>query len=567
MQHTRRRFIGTATALSALALTGAAPPPDPRRWPVCATPPGAVRMSLPAFAADTKKVEALRKAIGTMKALPPSDHRSYFFQAAVHAYSDAQFKAELADDPKLKKVDKKYWNQCPHFGQSSADFVIWHRAYLHFFERTMRAAAQDDTLALPYWDYTKPDQRSFPQIYAPEYLDNAKKVKNTLFHPNREKAFVKGLLEVSSLVGLAEKTMAATTFFHQTGAPGLGGDDLDEDHTQVGLLEQRPHNDIHLAVGGVINSSNGAMAEITTAAFDPVFWAHHSSIDRIWQDWASRPGKSWGTGPGTEWFDDKRWVFLDADGTDVHLSRREAVMMLAAYDVSYPNQLAVPDAPPSPPPPPPPVATGPGAAAPTGGGADRNMGMPMTGTAPVTVGAAPPPKRGKPPRRPTERELLADHTPMIVTPHNSGRRLFGDPPAGAAHAGGIQQSTGGPTVPVLKAPELSDPRAKVLLELTDISFKLVPSSGFAVYLDSAGKPASEPVGDIDIFGATHGKAGGMSHMKTAQRFDVTNVVRKGTGPYTVRIEAYDLLVMKDGKAPRARADAVQIGAVRFVVIS
>src|SRR5689334_24588221 len=248
MQHTRRRFIGTATAVSALALTGAAPAPS-RPWPVCATPPGAVRLSLPAFAADMKRVDALRQAIAAMKALPASDHKSYFFQAAIHAYGDAQFRAALADDPKLKKVDKKYWNQCPHFGQSSGDFVIWHRAYLHFFERTLRAVAQDDTLALPYWDYTKPEQRNFPEIYAPEFLDNAKKVRNPLFHPNREKAFVKGLLEVSNLVGAAEKTMAATTFFHQTGAPGLGGDDLDEDHTQVGLLEQRPHNDIHLAVG------------------------------------------------------------------------------------------------------------------------------------------------------------------------------------------------------------------------------------------------------------------------------------------------------------------------------
>jgi hypothetical protein len=59
----------------------------------------------------------------------------------------------------------------------------------------------------------------------------------------------------------------------------------------------------------------------------------------------------------------------------------------------------------------------------------------------------------------------------------------------------------------------------------------------------------------------------MQHMKAAQRFDVTAIVRQGHGPYTVRIEAYDLLVMKDGKAPRSRPDAVQIGAVRFVVIS
>ncbi len=146
---TRRRFIGTATALAALSLA-----------PARAAVAGPVRMSLPAFASDATRVAALRNGIAAMKALPASDHRSYFFQAATHAYSDALLKPELKRDPGLKTVDRgKYWNQCPHFGQCSADFVIWHRAYLHFFERTLRAATGDESFALPYWDWT-----SLPQL-------------------------------------------------------------------------------------------------------------------------------------------------------------------------------------------------------------------------------------------------------------------------------------------------------------------------------------------------------------------------------------------------------------------
>ena len=63
---------------------------------------------------------------------------------------------------------------------------------------------------------------------------------------------------------------------------------------------------------------------------------------------------------------------------------------------------------------------------------------------------------------------------------------------------------------------------RVLLELTDISFKLVPSSGFAVFLDCAGRAAkTDPVGLIDIFGATHHgmeTMAGMNHLKATQRF-------------------------------------------------
>ena len=558
MRQTRRQFVGTAAAIAALSASGAR----------AAAPPGPARLSLAAFSDDPARVAALRKGVAAMKALPASDHRSWFFQAATHAYSPALLAAELKRDPKLKTIDKdKYWNKCPHFGQCSADFVIWHRAYLHFFERHLRDAAGDPTLALPYWDYTKPDQRIFPAIYAPDFLDPGKTQPNPLFHPNREKSFTRGLLEISAAIGEAPKTVGAATFFHEVGVPGFGGDHLDSDHTQIGLLEQRPHNDIHLAVGGVINSSNGAMAEITTAAFDPVFWVHHANVDRMWAEWSSRPGRSWGPAPSADWFDEKPWTFVDVDGSEHALSRRDAIQLMAAYDVSYADQLAVPLAAPAPPPPPPAMS-----AAPSGGGADRAV---VVGSAAPTAGApkpltaiAPRPPKA---RAPAERELLADNTPIVVTPHNAGHRLFGE----AAQAG-VGRNTSyalerAPRAPTLNAPELSNGTARVLLELTDITFKLVPSSGFAVFLDCAGRAATtDPVGLIDIFGATHHgmeAMAGMHRLKATQRFDVTAVVRQSPGPFTLRVEPYDLLVTHDGKSTRGRADAVTIGSVRFVVLT
>ncbi|MEA2195367.1 MAG: tyrosinase, partial [Solirubrobacteraceae bacterium] len=44
------------------------------------------------------------------------------------------------------------------------------------------------------------------------------------------------------------------------------------------------HNGVHVWVGGT-------MGAITTSAYDPVFWAHHTMIDRIWRLWQLRhPG-------------------------------------------------------------------------------------------------------------------------------------------------------------------------------------------------------------------------------------------------------------------------------------
>ena len=123
-----------------------------------------------------------------------------------------------------------------------------------------------------------------------------------------------------------------------------------------------------------------------------------------------------------------------------------------------------------------------------------------------------------------------------------------------------------PPSTALSAPELADGSTKVVLELSGIAFTLVPSSGFAVYLDSAGEaPSAEPVGLIDIFGATHHGAG-MAGMSAAQRFDVTRILRRSRGPYTLRVEPYTLLVTHEGKPTRSRTDAVKIASVRFVVI-
>jgi hypothetical protein len=518
MGQTRRQFVMGATALSVLAAGGG--------MLARATGGGPVRQSLGAFSADPARVASLRKGVAAMKALSATDKRSWFFWAATHAYSDALFDVEVKRDLELKTFDAgRYWNKCPHFGQCSADFVIWHRAYLHFFERALRAASCDATLALPYWDYGSEAGRGFPLIYANEFLDPAETQSNPLYHPNREQSFARGLVEISAAIGEAPKTVAAATFFHQIGQPGFAGDTLDGDHTQIGLLEQRPHNDIHLAVGGVIDSANGAMAEITTAAFDPVFWVHHANIDRLWAAWASAPGKDWGPLPSSDWFDERPWLFADENGNDVLISRGEAIAMLATYDVDYSNQLALAPVPVK-------------AEAPRGGAASADAPMPSVGAAPQAHRAIP--------HRPIERELLADANPLTVSPHRAGRRRLS------------------PTT-TLQAPAFAE-GARVLLELADIAFTLVPSSGFAVYLDpEAAAPATEPIGLIDIFGATHHAMAGMT-MPAAQRFDVTQVLRRSRGPFTLRVEPYSLLVTRDQQPARARADAVTIGKVRFVVL-
>ena len=67
---------------------------------------------------------------------------------------------------------------------------------------------------------------------------------------------------------------------------------------------EEPHNDIHLAVGGFdapalggpgsttgqVAGANGDMGENNTAGFDPIFFFHHTNIDRMFWLWQKQNG-------------------------------------------------------------------------------------------------------------------------------------------------------------------------------------------------------------------------------------------------------------------------------------
>jgi tyrosinase len=44
---------------------------------------------------------------------------------------------------------------------------------------------------------------------------------------------------------------------------------------------EQVHDDVHIWIGGTV-------ADVPYAAYDPIFWAHHSMIDRLWRLWQLR---------------------------------------------------------------------------------------------------------------------------------------------------------------------------------------------------------------------------------------------------------------------------------------
>ena len=71
-------------------------------------------------------------------------------------------------------------------------------------------------------------------------------------------------------------------------------------------------------------TSTGLMGWVPTAAFDPIFWLHHSNIDRIWQQWTNSPN---GKAVMLAELKDTPWpyVFFDENGKRVEYTVEQAL--------------------------------------------------------------------------------------------------------------------------------------------------------------------------------------------------------------------------------------------------
>lgn len=455
------------------------------------------RMRLEEFVKDAQRVAALKRGVREMKARKPSDPRSWFFQAAVHGVTPEAIEAAKATDPDVASVDqKKFWNQCPHFAElnlASANFVIWHRAYLHYFERILRDASGDPTLSLPYWNYTDELQRGFPVPFADAERDpGTQEPTNPLFDMRRENAFTRGLLELSAAAVSTALAFDQPNLFGAIASDGFAGAVGDVEPGAQGLLERGPHNPLHFAIGGFVaadpggvDGTAGLMSVVQTAAFDPIFWVHHSNIDRLFHVWDCLPERAWGVFPSKDWFAEKPWAFHDETGA-VQSQARGAYLSARKLGIRFDT--------------------------------DRPNCKPLTDTLEERLEARR--RAGRVERAPiaarrqdlgtaSQALRLSPVAPTVRDVPLTARTVLGAPGLRAA----------------LRAPSPGKER-RVLLELDGISWDTPPNALYDVFVDlPAGathdRASTSYVGSLSPFGVHHG------HGHTAHdTFDVTRVVQR-----------------------------------------
>jgi len=206
-------------------------------------------------------------------------------------------------------------------------FLPWHRAFLAVTEWKLRALSGDATLSLPYWNWS--NDRRIPAAYTQPGSPLADAERYT---PDRDlrPVEVDRLLFDPALSPLGVAALEARAFTARTPAeiPGsFGGMAKPNAGAWHGRsrMETVPHNAVHNYVGGeAADGSVGDMTELAMAAFDPVFFAHHGNLDRLWEIWRQDPARRAAepTDPG---FTQKQFLFPWLDGTIVAVAMADVL--------------------------------------------------------------------------------------------------------------------------------------------------------------------------------------------------------------------------------------------------
>ena len=245
------------------------------------------RRDVSKLSTDDPNIQALRTAIARMQQITrddPTDCRGWRYQAAIHGD---------VDEGSSKPVP---WNQCQH---GTYYFLPWHRMYVYYFEQLVQRLSGYTNFRMPYWNSTAAGGAAIPEYFRVPAGGTADPLQVARDHQS-----------VPDLTQQLAQAFGAMDFANDntptTGCVSFGGHPGEPMHTGArsasGTLEDGPHRAVHQTLGA-------KMAFPFSAAQDPIFFLHHSNIDRLWESWIR---KGYGANPTNgEWLD-RSFTFCEA---------------------------------------------------------------------------------------------------------------------------------------------------------------------------------------------------------------------------------------------------------------
>jgi hypothetical protein len=281
-----------------------------------------IRYSVNDYFSSKKNLESFKKGIRVMKersAKNPLDKTGWVVQANLHACIDCKEAKKWVKEGQIDPSWEKWiYDGCNACNKSVMNnlcqhdhwfFLAWHRMYLYYFERILREASGDPSLSLPYWNYTDPSEKftSLPEYY----------LSDELFSPDRALNEIGTQLPSTSID--ISRAMSTSIFVGTEDENGFGSGSVTgpvQFQKLDGLLEITPHGTVH-------GSINGKMTVPHFAAQDPIFWAHHSNIDRLWETWNKLDINN--QNPVNPKWLDQQFSFYDEKGNTVDIQVKQII--------------------------------------------------------------------------------------------------------------------------------------------------------------------------------------------------------------------------------------------------
>lgn len=271
---------------------------------------------------------AMNKALSIMRQKGCTDPTSWYYQGAIHWIPDSIGTNPLCESYSSVKDLKEAWDNCTHSpsGKEKIHFLVWHRLYIWHFEKLVRNLSGKKDFALPYWGYTNsdPGDKRMPTAFRTQ---GSALYESCRFDSLNQGYPISGEIERAlDMTKLISYTDYNTFCMNINAAPhGAMHDYIGSGNDTTGLLQFK--NPITNSI-----TNTGLMGWVPTAGFDPIFWLHHSNIDRVWQQWTNSPNGKMIT---LEELKSVDWpyVFFDENGKKVEYTMEEVVKII--YDMDY----------------------------------------------------------------------------------------------------------------------------------------------------------------------------------------------------------------------------------------
>lgn len=283
-------------------------------------------------------LEAMNVAFKKMRAMGCDNGLAWYYQGAIHNIPGVINGPNTLCPQYQTSKDKLWaWGDCTHNKSENAslNFLFWHRMYIWYLEKIVRDLSGKQDFALPYWNYGSTDASNNIMAEAIRYKDGS------LFEPARW-----SILNAGQVIPSEQVLQIQQSLEELKTNPTFGG--------SAGFsksLEIAPHGFMHDLIGGEYaepaetyynsiyqTNMSGLMANVPSAGFDPVFWLHHSMIDRIWESWDL---SSYGQRPSLEDLKKYAWPyeFIAPNGDKITYTVEEMYNTVFNLDYKYDSLL------------------------------------------------------------------------------------------------------------------------------------------------------------------------------------------------------------------------------------